>query len=179
MKPFPGTIEKRGCKKFLNDEQKAWLAKWFPITENCRLIKAMGISFGKLYDFAAEQNIVKSEAGLKAIMRRSRKAAAKTNEKNGCYDRKRGHPVSAATIEGIHRRWQRERDGITENAQLRIKREDPKKYKEWIEKRSIERRESIRKEKLRVLYGLERKTNLKAVVLTPYKRSQTHHRCNA
>ena len=37
----------------------------------------------------------------------------------------------------------------------------------------------IAKEKRRILYGLERKTNLKVVVMTPYKRSQTAHRHNA
>ena len=30
-----------------------------------------------------------------------------------------------------------------------------------------------------MMYGLERKTKLKVVVLVPYKRSQLHHRCNA
>ena len=48
-----------------------------------------------------------------------------------------------------------------------------------MEKKSQERRESIRKEKLRMMYGLERKTKLKPVVLMPYKRSQLHHRHNA
>jgi hypothetical protein len=37
----------------------------------------------------------------------------------------------------------------------------------------------ISKEKRRIIYGLERKTKLKVVVLNPYTRSQLHHRCNA
>jgi hypothetical protein len=37
----------------------------------------------------------------------------------------------------------------------------------------------IAKEKRRIIYGLERKTNLKIVVMTPYKRSQIHHRYSA
>ena len=37
----------------------------------------------------------------------------------------------------------------------------------------------IAKEKRRIIYGLERKTNLKTVVINPYTRSQIHHRFNA
>ena len=183
MKQFPGKIEMVKVGKtrrlVLNDEQEAWLFKWFPTIENYRLAKAMGISLYKIHDFAREYGLVKSEKGLAAIKRRQIKAMAKTNELNGCYDRKRGHPVSEATKLGLARRFEEERAGLRENAQKRFKREDPKRYKAWMEKRSQERKETIRKEKLRVIYGLERKTNIRQVVMTPYKRSQLHHRCNA
>lgn len=182
MKKFPGEVRNLGGqshKMFLDDEQKKWLAKYYPVTENLRLSKAMGISLTKLHDFAMDMHLEKSEEGKRAIIKRSRIAAVKTNEKNGCYDRKRGHPVSEATIAGRKRRWQEEKEGLRENAQLRMKREDPDKYRVWMQKRSIERKESIRREKLRVMYGLERHTRLKAVVMCPFRRSQTHHRCNA
>lgn len=45
--------------------------------------------------------------------------------------------------------------------------------------RSKNRKEMIRKEKLRIIYGLERKTSLKVVVMKPYTRSQIAHRFNA
>lgn len=183
MKEFPGVVAYIKCgqtrKRILNDEQRAWLAKYFPVTENSRLAKAMGISLCKLHCFAREMSLTKSARGLAAIRKRRDRKAAQTNEKNGCYARKRGHPVSDATIEGIHRRFARERAGLIENAQKRMKRENPDKYKTWMEKRSIQRKECIRKEKMRVMYGLERKTNLKVVVMCPYKRSQIHHRVNA
>ena len=183
MNKFPGKIgkEKNGRTWWLvlNDEQKKWLCKWFPITENYRLAKAMGIGIYKLHCFARELGLVKSEKGLKAIKRRQVAKALKTNIKNGCYDRKRGHPCSDATMAGNRRRWEEERAGLRENAQRRMKRENPDRYKAWMEKRSQERKESIRKEKMRVIYGLPRQTNLKAVVMCPYKRSQLHHRTNA
>lgn len=182
MKPFPGKTEMTKGKvhrRVLNDEQREWLCKWFPVTENCRLAKAMGISLYKLHDFARQLGLTKSEAGLKAIKRRRDKAAAKTNHKNGCYDRKRGHPCSAATIAGIRKRWEEERAGLRENNQLKMKRENPEKYAAWMEKRSKERKESIRKEKMRVLYGIERKTKLKMIVMCPFSRSQVNHRNNA
>ena len=182
MKKFPGEVEMtRGQvhRKILNDEQKEWLRTWFPITENNRLAEAMGVSLYKLHCFARELRLEKSEKGLKAIRRRRDRKAAKTNEANGCYERKRGRPVSEATQAGRARRFEEERLGLRENPQKRMKRENPKRYKAWMEKRSEERKEAIRKEKMRVLYGLERRTNLKAVVMTPYKRSQIHHRHNA
>ena len=182
MTTFPGVVEMTKGKVHrlvLNDEQREWLCRWFPTIENYRLAKAMRISDYKLHEFARELHLTKSEAGMKAIKRRQAKAAAKTNEKNGCYDRKRGHPVSEATREGNRRRWTEEHNGIRENAMLKLKRENPKKYQAVMEKKRHERKESIRKEKMRIIYGLERKTRLKVVVMKPYTRRQAHHRHSA
>ena len=180
MKPFPGELgkEKRGSRWFLvlNEDQKAWFVKWFPVTENKRLAKAIGVCISTVQKFASELDIRKSEAGMKAIKRRQTAAMLKANIRNGCYDRKRGHPVSEATMAGNRRRWEEQRQGIREDASAKMKRENPKKYAEWMRKKSEERKELIRKEKMRVVYGLERQTTLKAVVLKPYTRSQIHHR---
>lgn len=181
MNKFPGIVGRVGIgrKIVLNDEQKEWLERWYPVIENHRILKAIGIGHTSLNALAKEMRLSKSTEGMKAITKRSRKKAAMTNERNGCYDRKRGHPVSAATIEGRNRRFLLERAGLVENAQLRIKREEPEKYKKWIQNRSKERKESIRKEKMRLVYGLGRKTKLKPVVLCPYTMSQKAHRYNA
>jgi hypothetical protein len=182
MKPFPGKVEMtkgKVHKRVLNDEQREWLCRWFPTIENKRLAKAMGISDYKLHEFARELGLTKSEAGLKAIRKRRDKAAARTNERNGCYDRKRGHPPSETTLEGNRKRWEETRQGLRECPMTMLKKHYPKKYMEAIKKKSHERRETIRKEKLRMMYGLDRKTRLKPVVLVPYKRSQTHHRNSA
>lgn len=182
MKPFPGTVEMTKGKVHrlvLNDEQREWLCKWFPTTENKRLAKAMGISLFKVHDFARALNLTKSEAGMKAIKRRQTKAMAKTNDRNGCYDRKRGHPVSDATLAGIRKRWEEYRAGLRESTYETLRRRDPKKYQSVKEMRSQNRRELIEKEKRRIIYGLERKTNIRVVVMKPYTRSQTHHRHNA
>jgi len=183
MKQFPGEIEMAHNGKVhylvLNEEQKEWLRRWFPETENCRLAKAMGISLYKLHDFARKLGLTKSEAGMKAIKRRQTKAMAKTNERNGCYDRKRGHPVSEATLAGNRKRWEEYRSGLRESTYETLRRRDPKKYQAVKELRSQNRRELIEKEKRRIIYGLERKTNIKVVVMKPYTRSQTSHRHNA
>lgn len=166
-------------RRVLNDEQREWLCQWFPTIENKRLAKAMGISLYKLHCFARELGLTKSEEGRKAIKRRQTRAMARTNERNGCYDRKRGHPPSEATLEGSRRRWADVRAGRRETPQEKAKREHPRKWKASLKKRSENRRKLIEREKRRMLYGLERKTNIKVVVLCPYKRSQTAHRHNA
>lgn len=163
----------------INDEQLAWLRTEYPKTESPRLAKAMGVSVGTVRRLAQLNGIVKSEKGMRAIRERCNKRMAKTNERNGCYDRKRGHPVSEATLEGNRKRWAEVRAGLRENPYETLKRRDPKKYQAVSEKRAHDRRELIRKEKMRMLYGLERKTNIKVAVLSPYRRSQLHHRCNA
>ena len=182
MKPFPGPIEKTKSqhpRHVLNDEQKEWLVKWFPVTENRRLAKAMGIGQDSLRKFARSLDLHKSEAWMKAIKKRQTAAMRKTNIKNGCYDRKRGHPPSEATLQGNRRRWEEQRQGIREDAVLKLKRTNPKKYAERIRKMSEGRKDLIRKEKMRIMYGLERHTTLKIVVMKPYTRSQIYRRHKA
>lgn len=182
MTPYPGKTENTRGKVHrlvLNDEQRAWFCQWFPTIENRRLAKAMGVSLYKIHSFARELKLTKSEEGLQAIKRRQTKAAAKTNERNGCYDRKRGHAPSEATLEGIRRRWEEYHQGLRETPQDTAKRKHPRKWKASLKKRSENRKEMIRKEKLRIIYGLERKTSLKVVVMKPYTRSQIAHRFNA
>ena len=183
MKPFPGELgkEKRGSRWFLvlNEDQKTWFVKWFPVTENRRIGKAMGVCISTVQKFASELHLAKSEVGMKAIKRRQTAAMLKANIRNGCYDRKRGHPVSEATMAGNRRRWEEQRLGIREDAAAKMKRENPKKYAEWMRKKSEERKELIRKERQRAIYGLRRETKLIAVVLNKYTRRQIAHRHNA
>lgn len=165
--------------RVLNDDQRAWLCRWFPTIENKRLCKAMGISDYKLHKFARELGLTKSEAGLKAIKRRQVKAMVATNNANGCYDRKRGHAPSAATLEGCRQRWRDVKEGKREDPMAMIKRTNPRRYKRLLKERSDSRSELIRKERRRVLYGLERKTSIISIVMKTYTPSQIHHRHNA
>jgi hypothetical protein len=183
MKRFPGTIERGGHNHreiILNEEQEAWLFRWFPVTENKRLAKAMGVSMEAMRNYAHRLGCEgKSEAGMAAIRKRQGKAAAKTNERNGCYDRKRGKPVSDATHKGLLKRWQDIKEGRRLSPMEELKRRDPKAYAESLRLKSELRKEMIRKEKQRIIYGLERKTKLKIVVMSPYTNSQAQHRCSA
>jgi hypothetical protein len=75
--------------------------------------------------------------------------------------------------------WQDIRDGKREHPARIMRRENPRKYRKWMERRSQERKEVIRKERRRMLYGMERKTRLKCIVLCKYTKRQVNHRYNA
>ena len=174
----PGEVQRIGGRIVFTDEQIKWLKRVFPTTENNVLAETMGISLERFRHFAKEMGLKKSHAGLKAIKRRQVEKALATNIANGCYDRKRGHSVSEATKAGLRKRWDDERAGLRENAQMRIKREDPKRYKAWMENQATGHKEIIRKEIRRIMYNLPRKTKLN-LPMNPYKPSQIHHRYNA
>lgn len=177
MKEFPGKIRKVAHGRIvLDDAQIEWLRKWYPTVENGRLAKAMGVGKSKIYCLASEYGLTKSESGMRSIMRRRAKAMLKTNIKNGCYDRKRGHPPSEATLEGCRRRWREFHEGKRESTYEALRRRSPKRYEEAMRKLSASRKELIRKEQLRADYGLERRTRLNMIVVYPYTRSQVYHR---
>lgn len=182
MNKFPGVLKHGGGNHrqiMFTDEQIEWLKRWYPVTENERMAKAMGISADSVLKYARLNGLSKSEKGLKAIRKRRGKRMARTFERLGFYDAKRGHAPSEATIEGNKRRWQDVRDGKRKDPISFVRQNEPERYKLLMERKAENRKEMIRKEKLRILYGLERKTSLNVVVMKPFTRSQIAHRHNA
>ena len=182
MKPFPLPLRHGGGNHkeiMLGEEQVEWLRRYYPATENYRIAKVMGVSVESVRKFARLYGLAKSVEGMAGIRRRQQAKAARTNHRNGCYDRKRGHPVSEATMDGLRRRWKEVREGLRQSPLTIVKERSPERFAESMARRGRQRSEMIRKEKMRMLYGLERKTRLKPVVLSPYTQSQTHHRSSA
>lgn len=163
----------------LTPEQEAWFRRWFPEVENIILMKATGMSQTTLHRFARKFGLTKSERGFRGIMKRQAILCKKINEANGYYDSLRGKPVSEACRKAVSRMWQEIRDGKREHPFAVMKRDNPRKYRQYMQHKSEERKETIRKETRRVLYGLKRKTRLKCVVMCPYTKRQTSHRYNA
>lgn len=194
--PFPGDIHREfvsrpfttktgrpGCQRVkaivLTDDQKAWLYKWFPEVENPILLAVSGLSHSALHRFAREFGLTKSEKGIRGIRKRQAAQIKKVCEKNGWYDSLRGKLPSEACQQGKVRMWKEIREGIREHPAKILKRLNPRKYKRWLMNKSISRKETIRKEKTRILYGLPRKTNLKNIVMCRFTRSQLNHRYSA
>lgn len=179
---FPGVLtrsDKNGHPYILTDEQRSWLQKWFPEEENSRLIKASGMSHSTLHRFARELGLKKSEAGMKRIKKRQAAHIKRVCEKNGYYDSIRGRQPSEQCREATARMWQDIREGRREHPFAVMKRENPRKYRQYMKRKSEERRKTIRTERARMLYGLPRKTRLRSVVMQKYTRSQVCHRSNA
>ena len=183
LPPFPGVLTKQktgyAYAWVLTPEQREWLCKWFPEEENSRLLAASGMSHSTLHRFARQFHLTKSKAGMKRIKRRHARQIKRVCERNGYYASLRGRPVSEATRQGSARMWQEIHEGKREPPTRVMKRKNPQKYRQYIQRRSEQRRETIRKEFLRVKYGLERKTRLRCIVMCKYTRSQTCHRYNA
>ncbi len=73
MRPFPGKLEREKSQAhpfILSDEQRVWMIETFPVTENSRMMAAMGVSCGTLIKMAHRLGLTKSEDGMRAIQRR-------------------------------------------------------------------------------------------------------------
>lgn len=193
---FPGTLTKqlvsvpfvskagyKGTQRIwswtLTAEQEAWMRKWFPEEENSRLMEVSGMRASTLHMFARKYGLTKSEKGILRIRKRQAASIKRKLEKNGYYASMRGRKPSEACMEAVRNMWQDVRDGKREHPIHAMKHEDPKRYQQYMQRKSEVRKEAIRKEQMRVMYGLERKTNLINIVMRAYTRSQTAHRYNA
>lgn len=193
---FPGTLTKqlvsvpfvskagyKGTQRIwswtLTAEQEAWMRKWFPEEENSRLMEVSGMRASTLHMFARKYGLTKSEKGILRIRKRQAASIKRKLEKNGYYASMRGRKPSEACVEAVRNMWQEVRDGKREHPIHAMKHENPKRYQQYMQRKSEVRKEAIRKEQMRVMYGLERKTNLTNIVMRTYTRSQTSHRYNA
>ena len=180
MRKFPGTFtSSKGKKVHLTDEQLEWFIRWFPVTENKRLMKASGIKESTLHRLARTYGLKKSEVGLRRILVRSAQKNKRKMEENGYYASKRGKQPSEATMRGVQRMWEEIREGKRLSPLQSLKKHHPRKYQLWRKHKGESRKELIRKERMRAKWGLERKTRLITVVMQPYRKSQTAHRFSA
>ena len=181
--PFVSKAGYKGTQRIwswtLTAEQEAWLRKWFPEEENSRLMEVSGMRASTLHMFARKYGLTKSEKGILRIRKRQAASIKRKLEKNGYYASMRGRRPSEACVEAVRNMWQEVRDGKRVHPIHAMKQEDPKRYQKYMQRKSEVRKEAIRKEQMRVMYGLERKTNLINIVMRTYTRSQTSHRYNA
>ena len=138
---------------YLEGELKERFCKLFPKNSNRRLMKWFGISFSTLQRFRRELGLQKD---MRAIRKQLAKDIKKTCEKNGYYDSLRGHAPSDACQEAARKMWA---EGFHPMKQLKAN--NPRKYKRLMRKKSEQRKELWRKERLRMVYGLERRTKLR------------------
>lgn len=149
MRQHPG---KNVMEYYLEGELKERFCQLFPKNSNRRMMQWFGISFSTLQRFKRELGL---EKDMRSIRKQQAKDAKKICEKNGYYDSIRGKAPSEACLEGIRRL---RASGFHPMKQLKAN--NPRKYKRVLRKKSEQHKELWRKERLRQLYGLERKTNL-------------------
>lgn len=93
MRRFPGKLQTQKVVKnnvycyayVLTDEQDAWLRKWFPITPNEELVKAMGIGMSSFRRMIVRMGLKKDTTYIK---KNGQKAALKWKESREANGRK-------------------------------------------------------------------------------------------
>ena len=150
MRPNPTS----GVKEYyLEGELKERFCKLFPKNSNRRMMTWFGIGFSTLQRFKREFGL---EKDMKSIIRQQAKDTKRICEKNGYYASIRGKAPSEACMEAARRL---RAAGFHPIKQLKAN--NPRKYKRLMQKKSEQRKELWRKERMRMVYGLERRTKLR------------------
>lgn len=150
MRPHPGMSVK---EYYLDGELKERFCQLFPKNSNRRMMTWFGISFSTLQRFKREFGL---EKDMRSIRKQQAKDTRKICEKNGYYDSLRGHAPSEACQEATRKL---RAEGFHPIKQLKAK--NPRKYNRLMQRKSEERKELWHKERLRMVYGLERRTKLR------------------
>ena len=160
---------KSGVKEYyLEGELKERFCKLFPKNSNRRMMAWFGISFSTLQRFKRECGL---EKDMKAIRKQQAKDIKKICERNGYYASIRGKAPSDACMEAT-----RQLRAAGFHPMKQLKANNPRKYKRLMQKKSEQRKELWRKERLRQDYGLERKTALNVPLNPlPHKASAQKH----
>ena len=164
MRPNPTS----GMKEYyLEGELKERFCKLFPKNSNRRMMTWFGISFSTLQRFKRECGL---EKDMKAIRKQQAKDIKKICERNGYYDSLRGKAPSEACLEATR---QLRSSGF--NPIKQHKANNPRKYKRLMQKKSEQRKELWRKERLRQKYDLDRQTSLH-IPLNPLSHRASSHK---
>lgn len=137
---------------YLEGENLERFIKLFPVHSNRRIMQWFGISFSTCQRFKRELGLKKDMVAIRKELARDTK---KICEKNGWYEKLRGKALSEAAIEATRKMRASGFNPIKEFAA-----KHPTKYRNMVKKRAEERKELIRKERLREKYGLSRQTKL-------------------
>lgn len=160
--------EKSGVKEYyLEGELKERFCKLFPKNSNRRMMAWFGISFSTVQRFKREFGL---EKDMKAIRKQHAKDIKKICERNGYYASIRGKAPSEACLEAT-----RQLRAAGFHPMKQLKANNPRKYKRLMQKKSEQRKELWRKERLRQKYDLDRQTSLH-IPLNPLSHSASSHK---
>ena len=159
---------KSGVKEYyLEGELKERFCNLFPKNSNRRMMAWFGISFSTLQRFKREFGL---EKDMKSIIRQQAKDTKRICERNGYYASIRGKAPSEACLEAT-----RQLRAAGFHPMKQLKANNPRKYNRLMQKKSEQRKELWRKERLRAFYGLDRQTNLH-IPSSPLSHSASAHK---
>ena len=154
----------RGVKAYyLTPEIEAHFVRLFPITLNRDMMRIFGISFVTMQRFKRQLGLTKNK---KVIIRKQAEVCKKVCEANGYYDSIRGKAPSEAAMEATRRLR------ATGWHPMQVVRKNKRRYNRLMQQRSEKRKELMRKERIRVDWGMEQNTNLH-IPYDPYGKRRT------
>lgn len=157
---------------YMTPELEARFRKLYPVTMNRDMMRLFGISFSTLQRFKRDLGLHKN---MRTIRHKHAQVVKRICEENGYYDSLRGKQPSEACIEASRRKRASGFHPLTE-----LKKKNPRKYRRVVQQLSEARKELVRKEKIRVEWGLGQDTKIH-IPYDPYgrKRSIFKNTCKA
>lgn len=148
---------------YLTPELEAHFVRLYPTTMNRDMMRMFGISFSTLQRFKRELGLQKK---MKTIRHKQAQLAKRICEENGYYESMRGKAPCEAAMEATR---QLRASGWHP---MQVVRKNKRRYKRLMQKRSEKRKELMRKERIRVDWGMEQNTNLH-IPYDPYGKRRT------
>lgn len=156
--PMQSLQDRNVMKYVLEGEIKEHFIRLYPKHTNRRIMQWFGISYTTVQRFKKELGLKKN---MKAVLKEHARDIKKICEANGYYDSRRGKHQPQHVIDAIRRKRASGFHPLTH-----LKETNPRKYQQAMRKRSEQRLQLVHKERLRMLYGLPRKTKIN-VCLNP------------
>ena len=157
---------------YMTPELESRFRKLYPVTMNRDMMQLFGISFSTMERFKRELGLQKN---MRTIRHKHAQVVKRICEDNGYYDSLRGKQPSEACIEACRRKRASGFHPLTA-----LKQKNPRKYRRVVQQLSEARKELVRKEKIRVEWGLGQDTKIH-IPYDPYgrKRSIFKNTCKA
>lgn len=149
--PKPKTSRNTSTKKIeLTPQLERWLIRHFKHTKNDVIMERFGLSHSTLHRFARALGLTKTRQFIKKTQQECATAAKESHLRNGTYPPK-GFRIPKSD-------YNRFKPGVTPEMRL-----GKKRNQERIAKAAASRRETVRKERSRIIFGFDQKTKLKLV----------------
>lgn len=148
---------------YLTPELEQHFRRLYPVTMNRDMMRLFGISFSTMQRFKRELGLQKK---MKTIRHKQAQWAKRICEENGYYESMRGKAPCEAAMEATR---QLRASGWHP---MQVVRKNKRRYQRLMAQRSEKRKELMRKERIRVDWGLGQQTNLH-LPYDPYGKRRT------
>lgn len=150
-------IGSRGGKS-LTEAQTQWIIKHYKHTKNNDIMMRFGIGQSTLHRLARKHGLKKSKQFARKVQRENAELGFAVCQEYGIYQQS----AEYAREQWRQRKERGERCGF-KPGQSNKDRMSPRKFKKMMDSIHQKRRQSIRKDRLRIKWGLEQKTRMRLV----------------